>query len=280
MNELGLLQQMLPEIAELEPIEQSAPHHEYVLAHTISMLRWLAAVETAVVDQQPIDIPELAEIQPQFAEFSEGLQAHLARDIGGGLNGRLLLRLDGVFHDVGKKETQTIEESGRIRFLGHDKVGADIAARRLRQMAFSNRAIKQVETAVNGHMRPLQLAQNGKRPSRRAIFRYFRATEETGLDIGLLSLADHLATYGGVGDETAWHNLVTVVLELFRHYFEQYEETVSPEPLINGRDLIQLLKIPAGPEIGRILRLVQEAQAAGELTSREEALEFANNCRQ
>jgi putative nucleotidyltransferase with HDIG domain len=280
LYELELLVELLPEVAALAGVEQSSPHHEPVLAHTISVLRWLVAVETAVVDQQPVDLPELSDIQPQFAEFSESLQEHLAREMGSGLNGRLLLRLDGVFHDVGKKETQTLAEDGRIRFLGHDKVGAEIAAARLRQLSFNNRAIKQVETAVANHMRPLMLAQTGKRPSRRAIFRYFRDTEETGLDVGLLSLADHLATYDGIGDETQWHNLLLVVIELFRHYFEQYEETVAPEPLINGRDLIQLLKIPAGQEIGRILRLVQEAQAAGELTTREEALEFANQCRQ
>ncbi len=280
MADLELLPQLLPEVADLADIEQSPPHHEPVLAHTISVLRWLVAVETAVVDQQPIAIAELTEVQSQFAQFSKGLQTHLARDIGGGLNGRLLLRLDAVFHDVGKKDSQTVEESGRIRFLGHDKVGAHLAAPRLHKLAFSNRAIKQIETAVAGHMRPLHLAQTGKRPSRRAIYRYFRATKETGLDIGLLSLADHLATYGGVGDETQWHNLITVVVELFRHYFELYKETVAQEPLINGRDLIQLLKIPAGPEIGRILRLAQEAQAAGELTTREQALEFANQSRQ
>jgi tRNA nucleotidyltransferase/poly(A) polymerase len=185
------------------------------------------------------------------------------------------LLLAGVFHDVGKKATQTMDENGRIRFLGHDKVGADIAAARLRTLSFSNQAIKQVETAVTGHMRPLQLAQTGKLPSRRAIYRYFHATQETGLDISLLSLADHLATYDGVGDEAQWQNLVMVVAELFRHYFEQYEETVAPELLINGHDLMQLLHIPAGPEIGRILRLVKEAQAAGELNSREQALDFA-----
>jgi len=280
MSDLGLLTQILPEVDALADIEQSPPHHELVLAHTISVLRWLVAVETAVVEQQPVAIEELREVQTQFSDFSEGLQTHFARDIGGGLDGRFLLRLDGVFHDVGKKDSQTIEESGRIRFLGHDKVGADLAATRLRELTFSNRAINQVETAIAGHMRPLQLAQTGKKPSRRAIYRYFRATRETGLDIGLLSLADHLATYNGIGDKTKWKNLITVVFELFRHYFEQYEETVAPEPLINGRDLIQLLKIPAGPEIGRILRLVQESQAAGELATREDALEFANTCRQ
>ncbi|PIE81724.1 MAG: hypothetical protein CSA11_03485 [Chloroflexi bacterium] len=280
LHKLGLLRELLPAVADLETIAQSAPHHEPVMAHTISVLRWLVAVETAVVDQQETTIAELSAIQPRFSQFSAGLQAHLNREIGGGVNGRLLLRLDGVFHDVGKKATQTIADNGHIRFLGHDKVGAELAAKCLRHMTFSNKAIKQVETVVNGHMRPLQLAHTGKRPSRRAIYRYFRATEEMGLDIGLLSLADHLATYEGAGDEVAWHNLVTVVLELFRHYFHQYEDTVSPELWLNGRDLIQLFNIPPGPEIGHILRLVQEAQAAGELTSREEAQEFVNRYRQ
>ncbi|NHZ72237.1 MAG: HDIG domain-containing protein, partial [Aquificales bacterium] len=280
MAELGLLTQLLPEIADLADVEQSPPHHEPVLAHTISVLRWLVAVETAVVGQQPVDSPELANIQVQLAKFGDGLQAHLDREIGGGLNGRLLLRLDGVFHDVGKKATQTIEESGRIRFLGHDKTGAKLAATRLRQLAFSNQAIKRVETAVSGHMRPLHLAHTGKKPSRRAIYRYFRATQETGLDIGLLSLADHLATHDGIGDEAQWQNLLTVVAELFRHYFEQYEKTVAPEPLINGRDLMQILNLSPSPEIGRILRLVQEAQAAGEISTRQQALEFAQQSRQ
>lgn len=272
---LGLLAEVLPEIAALADVAQSAPHREPVLAHTIQVLGWLAAVETAVVDQLPTPDESLRAAQQALAPYAAQLAAHLARPVDGGLDGRVLLRFGALFHDVGKKETQTVAEDGRIRFLGHDVVGAEIANGRLRQLTFSNQAGKHVETIVAGHMRPMLLAAAGGQPSRRAIYRYFQATQTAGLDIALLSLADHLGTYGGPGPAAAWAQLVAVVARLLAHYFDHHADTVAPAPLVNGHDLIHLLHIQPGPEIGRLLRLIQEAQAAGEIHSREEALGLA-----
>jgi tRNA nucleotidyltransferase/poly(A) polymerase len=280
MAALGLLPELLPEIAALASVEQSPPHHEPVLAHTIAVLEWVAALETAVLDQQPAADAPLKQAQTALRPFVDGLRTHFGRELDAGLNGRLLLHLDALFHDAGKLSTRTVDEEGRIRFLGHDKAGAEVAAVRLRALKFSRQAIKQVETAVAHHMRPFSLAQTGKPLSRRAIFRYFRAAGETGLDVGLLALADHLATYEGMGDTAVWEHLLAVVAELFRHYFHLFTETVAPEMLVNGRDLMEELNLPSGPEIGRLLRLVQEAQAAGSLHTRAEALAFARAARQ
>jgi hypothetical protein len=65
-----------------------------------------------------------------------------------------------------------------------------------------------------------------------------------------------------------------LVGQLFQVYFEKHEETVKPVPFLSGRDLIELFEMEPGPEIGRILRLIEEGQAAGEIGSREEALRF------
>jgi len=116
---------------------------------------------------------------------------------------------------------------------------------------------------------------NGGSVSRRSVFRYFRATGEAGLDIGLLALADHLATYDGMGDAGTWRQLVALITHLFRHYFEHHDETVAPPPLINGRELIKALSLTPGPEVGRLLRLITEAQAAGEIQTKEEAIALA-----
>lgn len=274
MNQLELMRVVLPEIADLESVAQSAPHHEPVLAHTFSVLRWLVRIEAILAGAEP-DGPSLAMIAAKLAPFQAQLNDYLNRRVDGGLNGRLLLRLAALFHDAGKKETQTIEADGRIRFLGHDKIGTALAGARLRRLALSNQAIKHVKQIVAGHMRPLHLAHAAKSPSRRAIFRYFRDTGSAGLDIGLLSLADHLATYDGSGPINQWSRLLDVVFTLFSHYFERHLETVAPPPLINGRDLMNELHMPPGAEIGRILRLVQEAQAAGDINTREQALNFA-----
>jgi putative nucleotidyltransferase with HDIG domain len=210
-----------------------------------------------------------------LAPFAESMRVHLAQVVDGGLDGRILLRLGALFHDVGKKETQTVEDDGRIRFLGHDRVGAEMTASRLRQLRLSSQASKFVGRIVYGHMRPMLLANTGRPVSRRAVFRFYRDTGAAGLDICLLSLADHLAMYDGVGDEAAWERLVGVTAVLLQNYFEEHDKTVAPVALVDGRILIKELNLQPGPEVGRLLRLIQEAQAAGDITTAGEAIAFA-----
>ena len=272
LAEMQLLSALLPEIAALGHIAQSPPHHEAVLPHTITVLNWLAQLERVVLAGEPAENEALATVQAALANYRPGLQAHFERTVDGDLSGRVLLRLGALFHDVGKAQTQTIEPlTGRIRFLGHDQVGADLASGRLATLRLSNEAIRYVEHIVAGHMRPLLLVEGGQL-SRRAVYRYFRAIQSAGLDIGLLSLADHLATYGGPAGK--WLELVKVVATLFEHYFEAHEETVAPVLLLNGHDLIQLFQLRPGPKVGRLLRELAEAQAAGEVGNREQAIGF------
>ena len=279
MVKLGLAHYVIPEILQLSDIEQSPPHHEDVLTHTISVLRWLPVV-AASLETEPIAHDGFDELQKKLAPFAHDLKQHLSREIDGGLDGRTLLRLGAVFHDVGKSATQTIAENGRIRFLGHEKVGATIATERLTLLRYSNETVKHVEKIVAGHMRPLLLAQTNKPASRRAIFRYFRDIDSAGLDVVLLSLADHLATHNGIGSQSDWQQLVHIVGQLCHAYFAQHEETVAPQLLLNGRFIMRELNLKPGPEIGRLLRLLQEAQAAGEVTTKEQAIHFIRSTHQ
>ncbi len=266
LHRLGRLGELLPEIARLDGVEQGPPHHEAVLPHTISTLRCL---ETVLADRV---------FAPGAEPWRAALAAHLRRPVAGGLQGITLLRLGALFHDAGKADTRTVEPDGRVRFIGHEKNGADLAGRRLRALKFSREAIGHVRQIVRGHMRPLHLRQSGA-PEARALHRYFRSTGTAGLDIALLALADHLATHDGPGPGSAWDDLIRVVESLFTHYVTLVEETVRPAPLITGRDLMTGLALEGGPEIGRLLRLLAEAQAAGEITTREEALAYARTHR-
>ncbi len=127
---------------------------------------------------------------------------------------------------------------------------------------------------VAGHMRPLFLANERHSLSRRTAYRYYRLLHEDGLDVALLSLADHLATYDGRGDAAAWDALLDVAAALLDVYFHQYERIVAPPRLLDGRAIMELLAIPPGHEIGRLLKLLEEAQAAGEVTTTDEAIAF------
>lgn len=278
MHELSLLPQILPKIAALETVTQSPPHHENVLAHTISVLRWLVRLEKIFyAEDDPADAAGTA-VKKQLAPYLPELEKHWQQTVDGGLDGRLLLRLGALYHDVGKKETRTEEADGRVRFFNHDVVGAELCQVQLQRMKLSNQAITHIQKIVRVHMRPLLLSHHDD-VSRRAVYRYFQAAGEAGLDVAVLALADHLAVYDGLGDEAAWARLLHVVVQLLEHYFTQYEETVMPPLLVNGRDLMQELHLPAGPEIGRLLRLIQEAQAVGEVQTRADALEYAHRCR-
>jgi putative nucleotidyltransferase with HDIG domain len=279
MQELGLLAEVLPEMAALADVAQSPPHHERVLAHTVSVLRWLAEVETAVF--HGTTDPILAPIEAKLSDYAPQLHELWGRLVYGGVDGRSLLYWGALLHDVGKGETQAMDENGRIRFFGHDKVGAAIAGRRLRRLALSNEAITHVKGIVAGHMRPLLLTEaQGARPSRRAVYRFYREIKSAGLDVCLLALADHLATYDGLGDEAQWQQLTSLVAALLEHYFTRHEESVAPPLLLDGRQLIDALHLSPGPEIGRLLRLLEEAQAAGEVNSVDEALIFVRRSRQ
>jgi hypothetical protein len=123
-------------------------------------------------------------------------------------------------------------------------------------------------------MRPL-LLEREPRVSRRAIFRFFKATGSAGLDVALLSLADNLATYDGRDEDGRLSGLLVVVVELLSHYFQRYEETVKPPMLLDGNQLMKELELAPGRQVGQLLGMIQEAQAAGEVTTREQAIEFA-----
>lgn len=273
LHDYDLLGHVLPEVAALAGVAQSPPHHEAVLEHTYSVLRYLAAVE-AIAAGQAIDPAWGAAVAARLSPHQDALAAHLEAALDGGFGGRLLLRWAALLHDVGKPATQTSDETGRIRFLGHDDAGAALTRLRLNRLKFSGEAVRRVHDAVAGHMRPLYLAKDGRPPSRRTVYRYYRALHAAGLDVSLLSLADHLATYDGPGPDDSWAALLAVVGALLDTYFTSYQETVAPTRLLNGLEVMELLGIEPGRELGRLLGELEEAQAAGEVTTREAAVAF------
>jgi poly(A) polymerase len=128
---------------------------------------------------------------------------------------------------------------------------------------------------VRYHLRPTQMSHEGM-PSRRAIYRYFRDTGNVGIDILFLSLADHLAARGPDLDLEQWKWHTEQVNYILTECFRQ-ECIIAPPKLIDGHDLIKLFGLHPGPEIREILESVKEAQAAGELANREQALSYVKN---
>jgi hypothetical protein len=186
-----------------------------------------------------------------------------------------LLIFEALYHDIAKPLTMTQDEGGQVHHYGHSEMGAEMASSRARSLALSKTEIDHIQRAIAHHMRLHFLVQNKVPPSRRAIYRFFKAAGEAGVDICLLSLADTLATYGPGLPGGIWDNELAVCRALLEAWWEKPAESVRPMQFLNGDDLKASLGLTPGPLIGRLLEQLSEAQAAGEVTSRDEALAFS-----
>jgi putative nucleotidyltransferase with HDIG domain len=277
----GLLSHVLPELEPLRHLTQSPPHRFDAWRHTLLTVDTLERVVAAVTGEEVgpaalADVPPAAwgDLARVLGQFADDVAAHLAVEVSGGRDRALLLKLAALLHDVGKPETWSQGEDGRIHFYDHEPVGARIAAARMQALRFSRDEVERMRAIVGGHLRPAYLARTDQ-VTRRAVYRYFRATGDAGVDVVLLCLADHLATWGPDLQERRWARRLDVAETLLAHYFERHGETVAPPPLVTGHDLMAELGLDAGPEIGRLLEALREAQAAGEVRTREEALALA-----
>jgi len=278
LEAFGLLAYVLPEVIALKGVTQSLPHHWDVYEHTRRVVdtlellgtRWLGFDQS---DESAIMLPVIPtfvwdSIFLNLPQYSDALRAHL------GVESRwLLLKWTALLHDIGKPATKTMEDDGRIRFFGHEDLGARLAEERLRALRFSNDEIDRVKGVIGGHMRPHWLAEAPL--TRRAMYRFFRDTKDYGVDILLLSMADHLATHGPEVELHRWVERLGLIAQMLDVYFSQHAEVVAPPPLVNGNDLMQELGLSPGKQIGVILEAIREAQASGEVTTREDALASA-----
>lgn len=282
LDELGLLAQVLPEVEPLKLQAQSPPHRFDAWWHTLLTVEAVQATIDEVgsaggAHLAYLEVPQQVwtDVRGRLGRFSVNLADHLAVRLKGGHTRRTLLTLAALCHDLGKPITCTEDERGRLHFYGHERAGARITARRMRALRMSEAEVEHTRAIVQAHLRPGHLARLQGPVTRRAVYRYFRGSGSAGVEAALLSLADHMATWGPHLERDRWLRQVEVSELLLSHYFEHPEQAVSPRPLVTGSDLMRHLRIGEGPQVGRLLGAVREAQAAGEVNTREEALDLA-----
>ena len=271
LDDLGLLEQLLPEVTACRGVSQPKEHHWDVFDHAIETV---AALDFMLSDEKPAGNREASFQRALWDTLAScpNLREHLAEEVSEGRSRAALLKLAGLLHDVAKPETRAPDDTGRIRFFGHAERGAETARRVLRRFRFSRRETEFVATAVEEHLRPGQLSSGGP-PSRRALFRFFRDTGEAAESILLLSLADHLAARGPGLAIDGWRRHVAYIAHVLTRRDEE-ETIVRPPRLLTGGDLMSTLGIGPGPEVGRLLAKLEEALASGEVATRDDALAF------
>jgi poly(A) polymerase len=270
MDGLGLLASVLPELEPARTCEQPKEHYWNVFDHsveTVAVLDCLLAVDAAAA----ACVERRAALVGAWPDWPA---ARWQERLGENRTRRAVLKLIGLLHDVSKPETRSVERDGRVRFFGHPERGAAVAAEIFRRLRFSAREVKLAEVLVENHLRPGQLAAPGEVPTARALYRLFRELGDDVVDLLALNLADGAAAAGPRQTAAQWRAHVAYTGWILKQRVERTELT-QPRRLLTGHDLMAELHLPPGPEIGRLLEALAEAEAVGEVTTRDEALAFA-----
>jgi len=275
---LGLLDMILPELAALKGVTQSPPHTMDVWEHTLTVVARLADVIYILGPQHDMDAASdltLGLVSVRLGRYRHKITRHLTEALSSERPTRWILLLAALLHDAAKPQTRTVDEDGRIRFLGHEAAGAKLAAEVFMRLKFSADEVKRAHTIVAHHMRPRQLSREGE-PSARAIYRFFKDTGPAGVEIILLSLADLMGKSGSYPPpQTEWAEHVAACAKMLEAYFEKRETAIAPKPFITGDDLMRELNLPPGPQIGQLLEAIREAQVEGRVTDAKDALALA-----
>ena len=244
---------ILPAVAALRGVDQSANHHLDVYDHTIEVLRRWLEIER--------NIPAYA------GEVAGHVEEALAEPLADDLTRRDGIRFAAILHDIGKPATRT-ERDGFVGFRGHDDVGAEMILELCAELRTSRR-FATYEAALARHHLVLGFMTHERPLSRRRVWDYINRTGREALDVTLLTVADRLSAQGtGVPRQA-----IEAHLDLAREMLAEIvavELVGPPEPLLDGDEIAELIGAE-GPDIGAAVRELAAAQFAGEVGGREDA---------
>lgn len=255
MDELGLLEVVLPEIQAMRGCVQGPPHRYDVFTHSLETVHSLDRILRAL----PSLLPDEA----------DSLGGPLQTEVEGGISRQALLRFTALLHDVGKPGTRSVDNE-QIRFLGHAARGAGIVHEISHRLRLGSRASAMAVALVQQHLRPLALRE-AENITPRARYRFWRDLGPLAPDLLLLSLADSRATWGNEGADFQAH--LRFVRAMFAFHRERITVAGSPK-LVDGHELMARMDLRPGPFVGFLLERLREEASIGSLRTKEEAFQF------
>ena len=161
------------------------------------------------------------------------------------------LRLAALLHDIGKPKTREITPGG-VTFHHHEVVGARMAEARLRELRFPNAVIDDVRKLVELHLR---FHGYGEGWSDSAVRRYVRDAGPLLDMLNQLTRAD--VTTRNEGRANAFARLQDDLEERIARLAEQ-ENLDAMRPPLDGRQVMDHLGLPPGPQVGEALAFLME----------------------
>jgi poly(A) polymerase len=233
--ETGVAEHFLPELPALKLEIDEHHHHKDVYQHSLTVL------------DQVIDLEN--KHQPQ-------------------IEADLVLRIAALLHDIGKPKTRKFEGEGRVSFHHHEVVGARLAKKRLEKLRYSNEIIEQVCLLIELHLR-FHGYGDGKWTDS-AVRRYVRDAEEQLIRLHKLTRADCTTRNDAKAEKlrNAYDDLEKRIVELSKQ-----EELKSMRPELDGAEIMKVLGIKPGPEVGKAYQFLLDLRLDKGIIGIEKATE-------
>ncbi len=232
----GMGEVVLPEVGGMQMAIDEHHQHKDVYQHSLTVLRQAIALE----DPRPEGGPDL------------------------------VLRWAALLHDIGKPATRRHEQNGGVSFHHHEVVGAKMARKRLRALKYSNQMVDDISQLVYLHLR-FHGYGDGKWTDS-AVRRYVTDAGPLLPRLHKLVRADCTTRNKrrAARLRASYDRLEARIAELAAQ-----EDLARVRPDLDGNQIMELLDIPAGPQVGEAWRYLKELRLErGPLTTEEASAEL------
>lgn len=232
----GLCDIVLPELSALQETKDEHNRHKDVYEHTLTVLDQAIALETDEDGPCP---------RPDF-----------------------ILRFAALMHDIGKPATRRFEGGGVVTFHQHDIVGAKMTRRRMRALKFDKHTTKAVSQLVALHLRFHGYGEQQWTDS--AVRRYVNDAGEQLERLHRLTRADCTTRNQrkAMRLSAAYDDLEVRIAKL-----AEQEELAKIRPDLNGDEIMQILGLTPGPDVGRAYKFLMALRLDEGSLPRDEVIE-------
>ena len=264
MDDIGALDVLFPMIKNMKSSAKSFYYHpKGLFQHCFQTYESLEKI--------------LSKLDKYFPKTKDTLENNLNENYSEYVTARSLLKFAALFHDCAKPECAKRMDN-KMRFLGHEELGAQKTAQIMKELKMSKKEINFVKNIIAEHMRPSNLT---KAPvvTVRAQHRLFRDLKEYTPDIMIMAMAD-------------WHSYRNLkvkvypakvlkqqektVAEMIFNYFE-FINTKPKVKIIDGNILMKEFKLKPGKIIGDLLSHINALYDDGRIKDKKQALFFAKS---
>ncbi|MBF8983666.1 HD domain-containing protein [Lutibacter sp. B2] len=251
-----ILEKIFPESIPMKQVGRCDYHVVDTWTHSVNALEEL---EKIMSNDQYFEI-----------HLKDAYKVHMNEKIEGHHTRMQLLKLAVLFHDVGKPESRWIDEHGKVRFRGHEIVGAAMAEKIAERLELKNKEKEYFIKMVREHMWPLGLYKKND-VSGKTLFDLFKRLKEDTLDLFLLGLADIIATRILLNPDEEMRMYKIHIEYIVNNYLTRFKESADLVEAIDKRDIKNRFNIRK-KQLNKIIENAKEAIFEGMIPPQEEAV--------